>query len=186
MKIKTKIVKSRRKTISLEIKPDGSLLVRAPLSMSNREISDFIDSKKSWIDKHIQKALQSKPSEDEFFTYEEIEEMFDKAMTIIPERVAYYAQKLNVKYNRITIRNQKTRWGSCSRKNNLNFNCLLTKCPSEVLDYVVVHELCHLVHFNHSNDFWSLVASQLPEYKKSRAWLKENGSALIIKMTGGR
>ena len=86
-----------------------------------------------------------------------IKELADKARIFIPERVKYYAEVIGVDYGRITIRCQKTRWGSCSSKGNLNFNCLLMLMPSEVIDYVVVHELCHIKQMNHSKAFWKEV-----------------------------
>ena len=87
--------------------------------------------------------------------------------------------RVGVTYGRITIRNQRTRWGSCSAKGNLNFNCLLMKAPPEVLDYVVVHELCHRLEMNHSPRFWAQVERVLPDYKVSRKWLREHGNELM-------
>lgn len=89
--------------------------------------------------------------------------------------VEYFARQVGVDYGRITIRNQKTRWGSCSSKGNLNFNCLLMLAPAEILDYVVVHELCHRKEMNHSKAFWAEVEKVLPDYRESVKWLKEKG-----------
>ena len=89
---------------------------------------------------------------------------------------------MGVSYGRITIRSQHTRWGSCSAKGNLNFNCLLMLTPPEILDYVVVHELCHRKEMNHSARFWAEVARVIPGYEASKNWLKDNGSALIARM----
>ena len=86
---------------------------------------------------------------------------------------------MGVTYGRITIRNQKTRWGSCSSKGNLNFNCLLMLTPPEVIDYVVVHELCHRKEMNHSKAFWDEVAHVLPDYEKARLWLKTEGDMIM-------
>ena len=105
--------------------------------------------------------------------------MAKQVKTIIPVRAAYFAPLVGVSYGRITIRSQHTRWGSCSSKGNLNFNCLLALVPPEVLDYVVVHELCHRKEMNHSPRFWAEVERILPDYKMSLKWLKENGTALI-------
>ena len=99
-----------------------------------------------------------------------------------PKRVKYFAELMGVEYGGITIRNQKTRWGSCSGKKNLNFNCLLMLTPDDVKDYVVVHELCHLIEMNHSPRFWAEVERILPDFKKSRLWLKRNGGAIIGRM----
>ena len=86
---------------------------------------------------------------------------------------------VGVTYGRITIRNQRSRWGSCSGKGNLNFNCLLMLTPDHVIDYVVVHELCHRLEMNHSPAFWAQVERVLPDYRKSREWLREHEKELI-------
>ncbi len=96
------------------------------------------------------------------------------------ERCRYFLQFTGGSYSRITIRDQKTRWGSCSSTGTLSFNYRLMFAPPRVLDYVVVHELCHLTHMNHSREFWNLVASVMPEYKTYRNWLKEHGRELNI------
>ena len=90
---------------------------------------------------------------------------------------------MGVTVSNITMRNQKTRWGSCSSKGNLNFNCLLMLCPEEIRDYVVVHELAHLKELNHSPDFWAQVAEILPDYKERRKWLGDNGGAMIGRLS---
>jgi len=105
---------------------------------------------------------------------------YKKAEEIFDERLKYYCGIIGVKYHRFCIKAQKTRWGSCSSKGNLNFNWRLVMAPDWVLDYVVVHELVHLVHMNHSKEFWDAVAVYIPEYKKAVAWLKENGGTLKL------
>ena len=116
-------------------------------------------------------------------TLDKIKALADQALEIIPTRVEYFAKIIGVTYGNITIRNQKTRWGSCSSKGNLNFNCLLMLAPPEVLDYVVVHELCHRKQMNHSKAFWSEVEKVFPDYKKSIKWLKEEGSQIMYMVT---
>ena len=112
----------------------------------------------------------------------EIDELKARAAEVIPARVSYYAQIVGVEYGRITIRCQKTRWGSCSSKGNLNFNCLLMLAPPEVLDSVVVHELCHLKVMNHSQAFYDEVLRAYPNYKQDHQWLKEHGGELMARV----
>ena len=103
-----------------------------------------------------------------------------RALERIRERLGYYATRLGVDFNRVVIRDQRSRWGSCSAKQNLNFNWKLIMAPPEVLDYVVIHELCHLIEFNHSPRFWRLVEGQMPEYECWKRWLKEHGRELGV------
>ena len=101
---------------------------------------------------------------------------------VLTERVRYFADLLGVSYGRLTIRSQRTRWGSCSAKGNLNFNCLLMLCPEDVRNYVVIHELCHRRHLNHSADFWAEVEKYCPDYRIHRKWLKDNGASIIARL----
>ena len=149
--------------------------------MPEREIRRFLDEKRGWIITHLEKAARREEQRTSLppLSNEELRSLANRACTSIPPRVNQRAQQLGVTYGRITIRNQRTRWGSCSSKGNLNFNCLLLLCPDHVLDYVVVHELCHRKEMNHSPRFWALVASVLPDWKTSEKWLKENGPAIL-------
>ena len=178
--IKVNIIRSNRKTLSIQLKP-GEIIARAPLRMKDKEIYSFIESKKSWIEKNLAKMEERQKVLDEVqpFTQEEINTLAEKAKQIIPERVRYYAPKIGVTYNRITIRCQRTRWGSCSSKGNLNFNCLLVLFPIEVIDSVVVHELCHRKHMNHSPQFYAEIEKVFPEYKKWHKWLSDNGGVYM-------
>lgn len=181
--LKINIVYSNRKSISLELKPDV-LTARVPKGMSRLEINTFIESKRSWIEKHLEKMLERQEALEkvEPFTMAEIHELADKALVVIPERVKKYAPIVGVDYGRITIRNQRSRWGSCSSKGNLNFNCLLMLFSDEVIDYVVVHELCHRKHMNHSAAFYAEVERVFPEYRKCQKWLKENGGLYLNRL----
>ena len=125
-----KIKRTNRKTLCLEITSEG-LLVRAPMKTTNAEIDAFIERKKDLIEKHLAGLKKIKDTTPKL-TLEKINELADKALDVVPKRVAYYASLLGVTYGRITIRNQQTRWGSCSSKGNLNFNCLLIWCKSLV------------------------------------------------------
>ena len=177
------IIRSNRRTISIQVNPDLTVTVRAPRRASRSDIERILSSKQGWIDKHIEriKKLDAMNEDKQLnkLSDEELHELAQRALDYIPERVAYFAPIVGVSYGRITIRNQKTRWGSCSAKGNLNFNCYLMLAPGEVIDYVVVHELCHRKEMNHSRAFWSEVEKVLPEYKKSIGWLKSEGSYII-------
>ena len=174
MEISYRIIRSARKTIAIQITPAGEVLVRCPNRMRTEDIQKFVASKSGWIAAHLAKKPKL-PA----FSEEELQSLALQARKVISERAAYFAPIVGVTYGRITIRSQHTRWGSCSSKGNLNFNCLLVQVPSEVLDYVVVHELCHRKEMNHSARFWAEVEQVLPDYQTRRKWLKDNGSALI-------
>lgn len=171
------LIRSRRKTISLEIRPDGTLLVRAPKRMSDRAVRDFVASKEGWIRSKLAKYEGRPPLAQ--LTAEELSQLKQRAKEYLPGRVALYAPRVGVTWDKITIRAQRSRWGSCSRQGNLNFNCLLMLAPSEIRDYVVIHELCHRKHMNHSPAFWAEVARVCPAYLQHRKWLKDNGHLLI-------
>lgn len=102
------------------------------------------------------------------------------ARAVFESRTAYYHKVTGGHYTSITVRDQKSRWGSCSSRGTLSFNYRLIFAPPIILDYVVVHELCHLTHMNHSKDFWSMVASVMPAYKEHRLWLREHGGELTL------
>ena len=192
-----KIIRSNRKTLAIQINPDLSVTVRAPMYAPQSDIERILREKEGWIQKHIEKIREQEAKrkktqgekgeygesvESEYLTNEEIKKLADKALQHIPKRVSYYAKQIGVTYGKITIRNQKTRWGSCSSKGNLNFNCLLMLTPPEVIDYVVVHELCHRKEMNHSGAFWAEVEKVIPDYKEQVKWLKENGGQIIGRM----
>ena len=113
------------------------------------------------------------------YTQEEIKRFTLQAKLDIPKRVEFYAEKIDVTYNKITIRSQHTLWGSCSSKGNLNFNCLLVLLPDEIIDSIVVHELCHREHMNHSAKFYAEIDKVFPDYKKCHLWLKQNGGMYL-------
>lgn len=192
-----KIIRSNRKTLAIQINPDLSVTVRAPMYAPQSDIERILREKEGWIQKHIEKIREQEAKrkktqgekdeygesvEIEYLTNEEIKKLADKALQHIPKRVSYFAKQIGVTYGKITIRNQKTRWGSCSSKGNLNFNCLLMLTPPEVIDYVVVHELCHRKEMNHSGAFWVEVEKVLLDYKEQVKWLKENGGKIIGRM----
>ncbi len=182
------IIRSDRKTIAIQIKKDQSIVVRAPRRMRAEDIEAFVKQKTPWVEKHLQdmrshaKDSKTVPARSAAFTDAELKQLTNAAKAYIPGRVAHFAGIMGVGYGRVCIKHQRTRWGSCSGKRNLNFNCLLMLLPREVLDYVVVHELCHLTQMNHSKRFWEQVARYCPDYAARRARLRKEGGALIARL----
>ena len=178
-----RIIRSSRKTLSLEVTPDG-VCVRAPYRVPAKEIDRFVSEHAGWIEKQEKRIEERKKAAADAvpLTKEEIRSLADAALRKIPERVRYYAPLVGVKYGRITIRAQKTKWGSCSTKGNLNFNCLLMLAPDDVIDSVVVHELCHLREMNHSKRFYDEVLRVFPDYSRCEKWLKDNGRSLFSRL----
>jgi len=174
------LIRCRRRSVGIRIEGTGEIIVRAPLRMSESEIRKVLESKRSWIEKTLQKVKAR--TQEPKLTEEELAALVKQAKKVIPPRVAERARQMGVTYGRIAIRKQKTLWGSCSAKGNLNFNCLLMLCPEDVLDYVIVHELCHRKELNHSLRFWAEVERILPDYKQPLKWLKNEGQTIISRI----
>ena len=172
-----RVIRSRRKTIAIEITPRGEVIVRCPVRMANRDIQKFLWARADWIQSHLAKLPKVSP-----LTEEEHRALIRSAKDFFPERVRVFADRKHVTHGRITIRSQHSRWGSCSSSGNLNFNCLLMLAPEEVRDYVIVHELCHRKLMNHSPGFWQEVSAVLPDFQVRRRWLKENGASLLARL----
>ena len=181
MQVPVQIVRSDRKTIAIQIQPDGQVLVRCPGRMCLADVEAFVDRKRQWIAKHL---AMIKQQEVPRYSPEDIARFREQMRIAVMQRVAYYAPIVGVSYNRITVRAQRTRWGSCSSKGNLNFNCLLVLVPPEVLDYIVVHELCHRKELNHSARFWKEVERVLPDYRVQEKWIRQNGRKLAAGLYG--
>ena len=166
------IVRSARRSLSVQITADGKLVLRLPYSVSDQEALDFALRHRRWIVNHYRKisargerCLQSEG--------EEIKDVKEKLRPVLIRRVNFYADKMGVTYGKISIRDQKTRWGSCSAAGNLNFNWRLALLPEELSDYVIVHELAHRIEMNHSPRFWKQVEYVLPDYRLRRKRLRE-------------
>ena len=212
-----KIIKSKRRTLSLSINENAELIVRAPNRISNKQIENFIIQKSKWIDKK-QSLVKSRINETnknlnihlylgnnypllresnktkkidfngkEFITSIENQDKFNlslkswyknKFKEIAIPRLDYFSSKYDLRVNQVRIKNQKTLWGSCSSRNNINLNYLLIMAPMMVIDYVIIHELVHTIHKNHSTNFWKTVESIMPDFDDARHWLKENGYKL--------
>ena len=181
--MKYKVIRSRRKTLSLEVK-GGEILVRAPLFARKADIESFAAKNEAWLLRQLARQEERKNRMEAIpkLTETELQKLKERAKTVFPQRVAHYAPTVGVTPGRITVCAQKTKWGSCSSKNNLNFNCLLLLAPAEVLDSVVVHELCHLKYMNHSQRFYEEVLRIYPNYNRCNQWLREHGAELMARL----
>lgn len=179
------LIRSRRKSCAISIDQIGQITVRVPIRISKKEINHLLIEKRLWIiTKYLeilehQKSLPVSDLTD--VQRAALEKRYiNAAKEYFPKRAAYFKQFTGGSYNRITIRDQKTRWGSCSAKGTLSFNWRLMLAPPTVLDYVIVHELCHLTYMNHSAAFWRKVEAVYPDYRTARKWLKDHGHELIL------
>ena len=174
------LIRSARKSVSIEVKRTGEITVRAPMRLSRARIDEFVKLKEEWILARLA-AVKSLP-EVKILTEEEKKELRREAERVLPERCAFYAEKMGISYGKLSYRFQKTRWGSCSGEGNISFNCLLMLLPPPLADYVVVHELSHIIQHNHSRKFWATVGSIMPDYKERRRLLRENSGSIIARL----
>lgn len=173
--IQVQVIRSGRKTAAIEVRPDGSVTARIPNRMTDAQLEDFLAKHRDWVVRKIRLMEQKQSTAKETgapgwqdLTPEEIQCIKAKFL----QRVEAYSRRMNVTFGRITIRDQKTRWGSCSAKGNLNFNYRLYYLSEELLDYVVVHELAHRRHMDHSGAFWEEVGRYCPDYQVCRKKLR--------------
>ena len=182
------LCRSARRTYSLQISPEGELTVRVPRRMPLYEIAKILDERSGWIlsnrsrqiEKYGRKPVSGLTEEERA---RQIAYIKRQLKPLIEDRIRHYEPLLPAWHRRITsvtIRSQKTRWGSCSSRGTLSFNWKLYLAPVEVLDYVIVHELSHLCEMNHSDSFWALVERLMPDYRIWYKWLKQNGGTLDI------
>ena len=167
-----KIIRSGRKTLSIEITRELELVVRAPNRASREAIEKFVVKNEKWIDEHMKRAkarAEAHPEPSE----EERERYIKMAKAYLPERVAYFAELMGVKPMGITVTGAQTRFGSCSGKNRLSFSWRIMAYPPELVDYVIVHELAHIKHHDHSAAFYAFIATVMPDHEKRRKKLKE-------------
>ena len=177
-----KIIKSHRKSIAIEISRAGKITVRAPIFCSVRRIDAFIKQKQNWIEKTLHK-MRTKEIESVPLTRGEIEMLRAKAKEIIPTRVEQIAALMGARYNGVRITSATKRFGSCSAKNSLCFSLYLMQFEDELVDYVIVHELAHTVHHNHSASFYGLIEKYMPDYKARQKALKSRGYPINHKPT---
>ena len=170
------IVRSSRRTVGIYLRIDGTVEARAPRRMSVRDVRRFLAEHMDWIEKHTAKLRALPPAE--LLTDAELDDLRKRAKPLFAARAAHFAPLVGVEYGSVSVRCQRTRWGSCGSNGSLSFNLLLLLAPPEVLDSVVVHELCHRLHMNHSSAFYADVRRVLPDYDRCAAWLRANGPAL--------
>lgn len=180
------IVRSRRRTASIQVTPAGEVIFRAPLTMPRQEIVSTLEAHRDWIDRKLSMVREEAAAgRTAPLSREDLAALTREAKEVLPPLAARFASRMGVAYGPITIRCQRTRWGSCSSAGNLSFNCLLMLAPPAVVTYVVVHELAHRKHMDHSPAFWGEVASVLPSYRESVRWLKNNGGILLSRVRQG-
>ena len=166
-----RIIRSDRKTLALEVKADGEVVVRAPRRVTTSVIEGFVNSHTEWIAKAKQRVSQRQATRKEP-TEAEISMLKALAKAVLPKKVEYYSRLTGLKCTGIKITSAKTRFGSCSGKNSICFSYLLMRYPDEAIDYVVLHELAHTCHHDHSKNFWKLVEKYMPDYKERKKLLR--------------
>lgn len=177
-----RVTRARRRTVRISIGRDLLVHMAVPQRMAERDIVRVYYEKEGWVATHFERMRQRVATSLPSFTEEELWQMKKETERSIAPLLTHYAAMLGVQYCRVTVRRQRSRYGSCSSKRNLNFNVLLSRMPPSVREYVVVHELCHLKHMNHSAAFWAEVGRAYPAYEEARAWLKEHGAALLDRL----
>ena len=170
--IPCEVVRSSRKTIAIQITAEGRLVLRIPRRASVQAAMRFAEEHRDWIEVHYKEAVERQRNRKTYGA-EEIRNFTEKLRPVLMHRVALYAACMGVTYGKITIRNQKTRWGSCSAAGNLNFNWRLALLPEDLMNYVIVHELAHRLEMNHSARFWTQVENILPDWRERRRRLRE-------------
>jgi predicted metal-dependent hydrolase len=171
---------SRTKHIRITLTHDGHIKVSKPRHVTIAQVKAFILSKSDWINHHLNKIKSTQSEESQNSNQQPLKKLTRRdyllhkttALQLAKTKLAIYNKHYNLTYKNISIKNTKTRWGSCSRRGNLNFNYKIALIPEHLADYIIVHELCHLEQFNHSQKFWDLVAETIPDYKKRVRELK--------------
>ena len=166
------LVRSDRKSVAIQVKRDGTVVVRAPRRMTDGELERIVEQDRAWIERQLER-MSSLPAPPPEPTPDELRELTELAKRTLPARVEYYSKIMGLTPTGITVTSAKSRYGSCSPKNRLCFSCRLMQRTAEEIDYVVVHELAHIRHKNHGREFHALVASILPDHKERRAKLRE-------------
>jgi predicted metal-dependent hydrolase len=166
----------RRRSIAIVIDPERGVVVYAPHGIGERVLADILMQRRDWINKKLAKVQARRAEPKAHFDGD-----LNDASRIINERVTVYSELMQLFPKKVAVKDQRRRWGSCSaRTGALNLNWRIVMAPPQVVDYVVVHELSHIKHPNHSPAFWSLVAQFVPDYKARRKWLRQHGDRLVV------
>lgn len=167
-----KVIKSARKTISLEVRPDLTVVVKAPFLMRKREIEEFVKKHEAWLENAILRTQRKARLQAELDTPQRQKRLQREAEEYLPQRTEYWAKIMQVSPAGIRITDAKTRFGSCSAKNRICYSRRLMAYPKQAVDYVIVHELAHILQKDHSPRFYAIVQRYLPDWKERRNLLK--------------
>lgn len=167
-----KIIKSNRKTLSLCVDDELCAVVKAPYFVSDKEINAFVSKNEAWLNNAVKRKKKQLDKYD--ISEDKKNELIKLAKEYLPKRVEYYSKIMNVKPTGVKITSAKKRFGSCSGKNSICFSYYLMLYPKEAVDYVVVHELAHIKHHNHSKEFYNFVSEFMPDFKQRERLLKSN------------
>ena len=179
------LIRSDRRSLGFEMRrclEDGvEFLIRAPKRMRLGDIEQLIHTKEQWITEKYLKILGDNVQKKTLAIPDYVTQQWLKTEGVrkFQEKIAFWADRMQMTYGKVTIRDQKTRWGSCSSRGNLNFNWRLLLMPEAIMDYVIVHELAHRREMNHSAAFWQVVETYMPDYRDRLQWLKENGGLYL-------
>ena len=166
------LIRSDRRTVSLEITPALSVLVRAPRRMGEAEVRRFVEAHAGWIEKRLLRLREQAAAAPAPLSSAEVAALYARAKAELPGRVAARAAAMGLAPAGITITHARTRFGSCSAKNRLSFSCFLMANPEDAIDYVIVHELAHILHKNHSREFYLTIERYLPDYRRRKKLLR--------------
>jgi predicted metal-dependent hydrolase len=164
------LIQSKRRSISIEISREGRVFVRAPFWLSKKEITSFVERKESWIQRSLAKCLNLSPPR--VISKKELESLRQKAKNLILPRVEYWSSVTGLGDKGAKITSARTRFGSCSGKNSISLSLFLAEFPLYLIDYVIIHELCHTIEHNHSSSFYCLLEKFVPNWRLLKEEMK--------------
>ncbi len=177
----TKIIYSKRRTVSISVSDNGYVLVRAPKSLSESKVRQYMDKNKAWITKKLaENKTQQEKMKNFVYSKTEISKLKKEARQMLEKRVFEISKDMELDYRKFRLSGAGKRWGSCSNKKTISLNWRLIFAPKDIVDYVTIHELAHLRHMNHSKKYWTFVSKYDPDYKSHRKWLNENDFLLRV------